>query len=151
MAREESAIFTVLCMVCDNNGNILVEDRIDPAWPGVSLPGGHVEPGEPFTLAAIRETFEETGLKIEDPKLCGVKQFMHKGKNRYVVFLYKASRYSGTLTSSAEGKVFWVNRKRLNQYQLVDDFDELIKVFDDEKLNEFFYRQENGNWSVELF
>ena len=150
MARIENAIFTVLCMVCDDNGNILVEDRIDPSWPGVSLPGGHVEPGESFTDAAIRETLEETGLSIENPTLCGVKQFMYDEQTRYVVFLYKANRYSGTVTSSEEGKVFWVNRRDLKNYRLVADFDELLQVFDNDTLNEFCYRQENGNWLVEL-
>ena len=65
MAREENAIFTVLCMVYDDNGNILVEDRIDPSWAGIALPGGHVEPEESFTQAAIRETREEVGLRLE--------------------------------------------------------------------------------------
>ena len=54
MAREEKAIFTVLCMIYDDDGNILVEDRLDPSWPGICFPGGHVEPGESFTDAAIR-------------------------------------------------------------------------------------------------
>lgn len=151
MAREEMAIFTVLCMVYDKNGNILVEDRKDPSWPGVSLPGGHVEPEESFTQAAIRETYEETGLQIENPRLCGVKQFQHKGNRRYVVFLYKADRFTGTLKSSEEGEVFWVKRNELQNYKLVDDFEELLSVFENESLNEFYYEQKNGNWNVKLF
>ena len=150
MAREENAIFTVLCMVYDDNGNILVEDRIDPSWAGIALPGGHVEPEESFTQAAIRETREETGLTIENPVLCGVKQFMHNENTRYVVFLYKTNRYTGTVTSSNEGRVFWVNRRDLKNYRLVADFEELLRVFDEANLNEFCYRQENGNWTVEL-
>ena len=89
----EQAIFTVLVMVSDGNGNLLMEDRNDPGWPGICFPGGHVEPGEAFTAAAIRETREETGLTIENPTLCGVKQFPAKGNARYVVFFYKADRY----------------------------------------------------------
>jgi len=52
----EQAIFTVLIMVSDGSGNLLMEDRNDPGWPGICFPGGHVEPGEAFTAAAIRET-----------------------------------------------------------------------------------------------
>lgn len=33
------------------------------------LPGGHVEPNETFTQAAVREVMEETGLVIEDSDL----------------------------------------------------------------------------------
>ena len=75
MAREEKAIFTNLCMISDGKGNVLVEDRKDPSWPGICFPGGHVEPGEAFTDSVVREVFEETGLTIHDPRLCGVKQF----------------------------------------------------------------------------
>ena len=106
MARTEQAIFTNMCMVTDGNGNVLVLDRLNPDWPGITFPGGHVEPGEAFTLSVIREVYEETGLTIEDPVLCGTKQFQTKTGARYVVFFYKASRYHGILQSSSEGKVF---------------------------------------------
>ena len=151
MAREEKAIFTVLCLISDKNGNILVEDRKDPKWPGVSLPGGHVEPNEPFTRTAIREVQEETGLTMVNPRLCGVKQFQTDKGARYVVFLYKATEYTGSLHSSDEGEVFWVKRNDLQNYRLVDDLEEHLMVFENEALNEFYYEHENNNWKVKLF
>lgn len=150
MARTEQAIFTVLCMVSDGNGNILVEDRLDPDWPGICLPGGHVEPGESFTAAAIRETFEETGLIIEDPRLCGVKQFQTKENARYVVFFFKASRYHGTLKSSDEGEVFWIGRNSLAGRRLVPDLEKMLEVFESPALNEFYYYQEDSGWGLKL-
>ena len=150
MARTEQAIFTVLCMVSDGNGNILVEDRLDPDWPGICLPGGHVEPGESFTAAAIRETFEETGLVMEDPRLCGVKQFQTKEDARYVVFFFKASRYHGTLRSSSEGEVFWISRDSLTGHRLVPDLEEILKVFESPELNEFYYYKDGNDWGLKL-
>lgn len=150
MARTEQAIFTVLCMVSDGNGNILVEDRLDPDWPGICLPGGHVEPGESFTAAAIRETFEETGLIIEDPRLCGVKQFQTRENARYVVFFFKASRYHGTLKSSSEGEVFWMDRNSLAGKRLVPDLEKMLEVFESPVLNEFYYYQEDNGWGLKL-
>ena len=64
MSRTEKTIFTNMCMVYDDNGNVLVQNRLNPDWPGITFPGGHVDAGESFTDAVIREVFEETSLTI---------------------------------------------------------------------------------------
>ena len=150
MAREEKAIFTVLVLVTDPEGRILVEDRVDASWPGICLPGGHVEKAESFTEAAIRETFEETGLLIKEPRLCGVKQFQTKDDARYVVFFYKANQYEGTLTSSEEGEVLWMSREELYNRKTVEDLDKMLEVFDREDLNEFQYYRDGDQWGLKL-
>ena len=150
MARSEQAIFTNLCMVYDNAGNILVQDRKDPDWPGLCFPGGHVEPGESFVTSVIREVWEETGLTIENPKLCGTKQFETKHGERYVVFFYKTSRFSGQLKSSDEGEVFWISKEDLHKYTLCDDFESMIQVFESDELSEFYYYKEDGSWKLKL-
>lgn len=150
MSRSEQAIFTNLCMVQDDNGNILVQDRKKPDWPGLCFPGGHVEPGESFVEAVIREVREETGLTIENPTLCGTKQFQTDNGERYVVLLYRASRYSGELQSSEEGEVFWIPRDSLSQCQLSIDMEDMIRVFEDNTLSEFYYYLENGDWKLKL-
>ena len=150
MARTEEAIFTNLCMVCDSAGNILVQDRKDPDWPGLCFPGGHVEPGESFVESVIREVWEETGLTVEDPTLCGTKQFQTKEGARYVVLFYKATRWHGQLRSSDEGEVFWIPRGTLNQYTLCDDFEDMIRIFESDHLSEFYYYKEDGSWKLKL-
>ena len=150
MARMEEAIFTNLCMVYDGAGNILVQDRKDPDWPGLCFPGGHVEPGESFVESVIREVWEETGLMVEDPTLCGTKQFQTKEGARYVVLFYKATRWHGQLRSSDEGEVFWIPRGTLNQYTLCDDFEDMIRVFESDHLSEFYYYKEDGSWKLKL-
>ena len=147
MSRSEPAIFTNMCMISDGRGNVLVQDRRNPDWPGITFPGGHVEPGEAFTDSVVREVFEETGLTIEAPILCGTKQFQTHQNERYVVFLYKASRFHGELQSSDEGRVFWVPREKLPEYPLVPDFLDMVRVFETDTLNEFFYTKD---WGVRL-
>lgn len=150
MARSESAIFTNMCMVYDGQGNILVQDRKNPNWPGITFPGGHVEHGEAFVRSVIREVKEETGLDIEQPQLCGIKQFQDKQDNRYVVLFYKTNKFSGQLCSSDEGDVFWLPRKNLNQYPLANDFEDMVKVFESDDLSEFYYIKENDEWQIKL-
>ena len=152
MARKEKAIFTNMCMITDGSGNVLVEDRLNPDWPGVTFPGGHVEPGESFVDSVIREVYEETGLTIEDPVLCGVKQFPISGESgengRYLVFLFVADKFSGEVISSEEGAMHWVKKEDLGKVNLVKDFKELLEVMLDENLSEFQYVVEDGKWKV---
>ena len=150
MAREERAEFTNMCMITDGNGNVLVLDRKNPDWPGVTFPGGHVEHGESFTGSVIREVREETGLTVEDPVLCGVKQFQTKTDARYVVFFYKATRYSGVVRSSDEGAVYWVPRQELHKEKLSVDMMEMVRIMESNDLSEFYYYTENGNWHHSL-
>ena len=150
MSRSESAIFTNMCMVSDGNGNILVQDRRNPDWPGITFPGGHVEPGESFTGSVVREVFEETGLTVENPKLCGVKQFQTRKNERYVVFLYRADRFHGALKSSHEGEVFWIPREALTSYPLAPDFMDMVRIFETDTLSEFFYTRSGDDWQIDL-
>ena len=150
MARKETVVLTNMCMVYDNQGNILVQDRLEPDWPGVTFPGSHVEPGEAFTKAVIREVWEETGLTIEKPQLCGLKQFWEEDGTRYIVVLYKTNRFSGELRSSSEGKMFWIKRSELEQYQLAVSFDQMICLFEDDTLGEQMVYEENGKIVREL-
>lgn len=80
--------------------------------------------------SVIREVQEETGLTILDPILCGIKQFPLQGGGRYVLLLFRASRFTGTLTSSAEGEVFRLPREELENCRLAPDFSEMLHVFE---------------------
>lgn len=150
MSKSESAIFTNMCMISDGKGNILVQDRKNPDWPGVTFPGGHVEPGESFVESVIREVLEETGLTIENPVLCGIKQFQTHLGERYVVLFYKTGRFSGELRSSDEGQVFWIPRQTLADHVLAPDFEDMVRVFEDDSLSEFYYYRTEQGWQEKL-
>ena len=150
MAREEKAVFTNMCMITDDQGNVLVQDKLDPGFRGLTFPGGHVEPGESFVESVIREVREETGLTIEDPVLCGIKQFPTESGARYVVLFFKASKYSGHIRSSEEGLVYWLPRQSLPAQKLAPDMLDMIRVMESENLCEFMYYQENGIWKYTL-
>ena len=150
MDRTERVELTMLVMVTDKQGRMLVQDRLDPDWGGVCFPGGHIEPGESVVQAAIREVWEETGLTIEHPRLCGLKQFPEEDGTRYIVMLYKANRFSGELRSSCEGNVFWIKRSELGNYPLAETFDQLIRVFEDDLLGEQYFHWDGDVFKREL-
>ena len=149
MAKNENAVFTNMCMI-RHGEKVLVIDRQKPDWPGICFPGGHVEKGESFVGSVIREVYEETGLVIEDPVLCGTKQFQEDADTRYVVLFYKASRFSGQLRSSDEGEVFWIRRDELGNYPLSIDMTAMVQVMESDYLSEFYYYQEDNNWKYKL-
>ena len=148
MARMEEVELTNMCMVCDGKGNVLVQNKKgDRTWHGWNFPGGHVEQGEFVTPSVVREIREETGLMIENPKLCGIKEF-HKEQDgkRFIVFLYVASRFSGELRSSAEGDVFWYPLSELKRSkELADGFSEMLPVFTSDEISEVF---DTKNWNT---
>lgn len=148
MDRTERVELTVLCLLCDGD-KILLQNRVKQDWKGYAMPGGHVEPGESVVDAVIREMREETGLTILQPRLCGVKQFPIEG-GRYLVFLFKADRYEGTLRSSAEGEVRWISRTELDRIQTVADFSDMLRIFDEDDLTEFQYTVHGDDWQVHL-
>ena len=149
MAKVERVVLTNMCMVCQGD-KILVQERVDLNWSGICFPGGHVEEGESFVESVKREVFEETGLEIVAPMLCGVKQWTQRnGEYRYIVFFYKTNQFKGEIKDSKEGRVFWIDRKDLKNFTLADGFESMIEVFEREDLSENYHWFEEGVWKVE--
>ncbi len=94
MAQFSVAAFVV---IFDKKGRVLLSHRRDvDLW---NLPGGRVESGELPVEAAVRETQEETGLKIKIKELIGV---YGKAKRDEVVFLFRGKIKGGELQETRE-------------------------------------------------
>jgi len=76
-----------------------------------SLPAGHVEDGETFREAAIREAFEETGVKvnIDDLKYLHTMQ-RNRGDHVRVDVFFEAAKWEGEPTNAEpelHGELTW--------------------------------------------
>ena len=85
-----------------NNNRVLLTKRKDfGVW---CLPGGHVEAEESVAQAAIRETFEETGIKVRLNRLVGLYSIPKAKAWVNLIVLFAGESVGGTLTVQ-EGEV----------------------------------------------
>jgi 8-oxo-dGTP diphosphatase len=78
-------------------GVLLVRRKFDPAAGAWCIPAGFMEYGESPTRTAVRELFEETGLRARLTGLFGVYAGFDDPRVRAVLILYTAERISGRL------------------------------------------------------
>ena len=86
--------------VIERNGQILLIRRGNQPGYGLwSMPGGYVDRGEVVELAAVREVWEETGLKIEIEHLIGL--FSEQG-HPVIVAAFATREVGGLLAAGDE-------------------------------------------------
>ena len=137
MEKPERVILTNMCMIQDGS-KVLVEDKRSKWGSGIVFPGGHVEEHEPIVDSVIREMKEETGLTIEHPQLCGIKEWINEDGSRYIVFLFRTDRFSGELVSSDEGRVFWAEKEDVLRMEWIWNLDGIMRVFEEKGPSEVF-------------
>lgn len=147
MSRKSEIELTNMCLICDGN-KVLVQEKV--GTKGLVFPGGHVEEGESLLESVVREMKEETGLTIENPKICGFKDWIQEDGTRYIVLLYKTDKFTGELKSSDEGRVFWIDRAEINSVNLIWNMKELLEIFDTDLYSEFFFKIKDGKYKGEL-
>lgn len=114
-------ILATLCYI-KREGCTLMVHRIKKAndihegkWNGL---GGKLEPGETPEECVVREVYEESGLSIRDPRLCGLLMFPKFKGNDWYVFVFTAAEFSGELIESPEGRLAWIPDEELTHLNL---------------------------------
>ena len=77
----------------------LIKRSISPAFGKWTFPGGYVDRGAPVDRAAVRETWEETGLRIRLEGLHGVFSY---SEVTVVLIVYTATVTGGILAAGDE-------------------------------------------------
>lgn len=154
MKRElELVELTNMCMIVDKKTNkILSQYRLKKDWPGLTLPGGHVENGESIVKSVIREVKEETNLEVKNLIPCGVVSWYDATKNqRCLIFLYKTYDFSGTLKQSDEGINKWLSIEEIKNGYMAPDFKEILSVFLHEDGRTEYFCQDAKKRNVEFY
>ena len=77
-------------------------------WIGV---GGKFEKNEAPEECMIRETLEETGLRLNSMRFRGMITFVYSAKEPEYIFTYTSDDFSGELSSCNEGVLRWIPKK----------------------------------------
>ena len=150
MREKEKVIFTNMCLIYKDD-EILVQERKKKDWPGLTFPGGHVEKGENFYDAIIREVKEETGLTLIKPILCGIEEYKQiNDEDRYIILFYKCNNFVGELKSSIEGEVYWLKKEELKNKELSLDLDRILDIMENDDKSELIYYFEDGEYKSKV-
>lgn len=125
MARLLAIELTMMVMIENELGEVLVQDRRKTDWPGWTFPGGHVEKEEGSYTAAVREIKEETGYTTH-PILQGTAEWNNTNKEtRELAFLYTAKVEKQAVSDN----LFWIKKKELETQKLAGTLNELLPIF----------------------
>lgn len=119
----ETAVYAagaVLWRFVDAKLMVLVIHRT--AYADVTLPKGKVDPGETLAETAVREVFEETGIKVRLGIPVGVSRYRMPSKRQKIVHYWAAEATEEAIRSSAFvpnkeiAAIEWVTPKRALDY-----------------------------------
>ena len=118
-------------------------------WNGL---GGKVEGGETPESCAIREVYEESGLKVENPQLKGFITFPNfDGQHDWYVFVYRFDQFTGTMIDSPEGHLEWKTPSEIQEIPLWEGDRIFMDWLDRDGIFSAIFKYESGkllNWNV---
>jgi len=102
----------VYMILLNHEGKVLFGRRTNTGWQDgkLSLPSGHVDPGELPTQSALRELKEEVDIKVELNQL-EIKQIAYR-KDNYIDFYFLIKNWTGNpsiMEPSKCSELIWVD------------------------------------------
>ena len=130
---------TSLCYIEKDNEYLMlhrVKKKVDVnkgKWVGI---GGGFDDGESPHECAVREIFEETGLKAVNPRLRGIITFVSDKWENEQMFLFTVTDFSGELKVCDEGDLAWVDKDKIAELNIWEGDKIFLKML--EEREDFF-------------
>lgn len=144
----ETAVYAaggVIWRLVDGKLKILVIHRT--AYVDITLPKGKVDPGETLAETAVREMFEETGIRVSLGVNVGVSRYRMPNKREKIVHYWAAEATDAAIRASAfvpnkeVAAIEWMGikkaRKQLSYPVDVEILENFAKLVDDGVLRTF--------------
>jgi len=136
MKREypDAPLVGVGAIIIEENRVVLVKRGHAPLAGEWSIPGGVLEVGETLREAAVREAFEETGLKVEPAELLGVfdrilRDGVERTRYHYVLIDFLCRHVSGELQAAGDADdARWFSQDEIGGLSLAKDTAEVIRL-----------------------
>lgn len=129
-----------LCYLESNGKLLMLRRRKEPFQGFWTAPGGKLEPLEEPRQTIIREIWEETGLTLKSPTLKMIISETGEGRDyNWLVFIFLAHDFSGSLKESDEGTLQWIPKSLLLN-RSISDVDRKLLPFIFEAGKRYFVR-----------
>lgn len=96
-----------LLFVCRAGEVLLIHKKTGHGAGRINAPGGKLEPGEGIVACAVRETYEEVGVRVREARVGMELRFVERSGPQWLGFALTAHDFSGTPTETREAKPFW--------------------------------------------
>lgn len=122
---------STVCYLKKDNKVLMI--KFTKKWGQVyAPPGGKCEEGESPLDCILREYYEETGLKLINPKLQGMSYWRDNAEG--IIFIYVAEDFEGNLKEkSEEGCIEWIK---------IEDLPNLKQFSQNAKFTPYLFKEE---------
>jgi 8-oxo-dGTP diphosphatase len=100
-------LYGTLLFLRDGDRVLLIRKKRGHGAGKINGPGGKIEPGETAQHSALRETLEETGIRVVQASLVAEFRFLELSGPQWYGYVFLAEKWQGKPVETEEADPFW--------------------------------------------